>query len=94
MAAEATALIQPNGSCRMSTPVSTDTTVERLMSTAVLINLSTVVSVLTGVLILHEPFGWISAVASAAILVGIWGAQRFAAPTPTPAAGSEPLSPS
>ena len=33
--------------------------------TAVLINLSTVVSVLTGVLILHEPFGWISAVASA-----------------------------
>lgn len=57
--------------------------------TAVLINLSTVVSVLTGVLILHEPFGWISAVASAAILVGIWGAQRFAAPTPT--AGSEPL---
>ena len=58
--------------------------------TAVLINLSTVVSVLTGVLILHEPFGWISAVASAAILVGIWGAQRFAAPTP--AAGSEPLS--
>ena len=58
--------------------------------TAVLINLSTVVSVLTGVLILHEPFGWISAVASAAILVGIWGVQRFAAPTP--AAGSEPLS--
>ena len=57
--------------------------------TAVLINLSTVVSVLTGVLILHEPFGWISAVASAAILVGIWGAQRFAAPTPT--AGSELL---
>lgn len=57
--------------------------------TAVLINLSTVVSVLTGVLILHEPFGWISAVASAAILVGIWGAQRFAAPTPT--AGGEPL---
>ncbi len=62
--------------------------------TAVLINLSTVVSVLTGVLILHEPFGWISAVASAAILVGIWGVQRFAAPTPTPTAGSEPLSPS
>ena len=58
--------------------------------TAVLINLSTVVSILTGVLILHEPFGWISAVASAAILVGIWGVQRFAAPTP--AAGSEPLS--
>ena len=61
--------------------------------TAVLINLSTVVSVLTGVLILHEPFGWISAVASAAILVGIWGVQRFAAPTP-PAAGGEPLPPS
>ena len=57
--------------------------------TAVLINLSTVVSVLTGVLILHEPFGWISAVASAAILVGIWGVQRFAAPPPPPTAGSE-----
>ena len=61
---------------------------------AVLINLSTVVSVLTGVLILHEPFGWISAVASAAILVGIWGVQRFAAPAPSPTAGGEPLPPS
>lgn len=58
---------------------------------AVLTNLSTVVSVLTGVLILHEPFGWISAVASAAILVGIWGVQRFAAPPPPPTAGGEPL---
>lgn len=58
---------------------------------AVLTNLSTVVSVLTGVLILHEPFGWISTVASAAILVGIWGAQRFAAPPPPPTAGGEPL---
>lgn len=36
----------------------------------------------------------ISAVASAAILVGIWGVQRFAAPTPSPAAGGEPLPPS
>ena len=37
--------------------------------TAALINFSTVVSVLAGVLLLHEPFGWVSAVASAAILV-------------------------
>ena len=48
--------------------------------TAALINFSTVVSVLAGVLLLHEPFGWVSAAASAAILVGIWGVQRFASP--------------
>ena len=35
MAAEATALTQPNGSRRRSTPASTDTTVEKLMSAAV-----------------------------------------------------------
>lgn len=63
--------------------------------TAALINFSTVVSVLAGVLILREPFGWVSAVASAAILVGIWGVQRFAAPTvPDTAESAEPLSPS
>ena len=62
--------------------------------TAALINLSTVVSVLAGVLLLREPFGWVSAVASAAILVGIWGVQRFAAPTLSPTAASEPLPPS
>ena len=56
--------------------------------TAALINFSTVVSVLAGVLLLREPFGWVSAAASAAILVGIWGVQRFAAP---PTAGGEPL---
>ena len=63
--------------------------------TAALINFSTVVSVLAGVLLLHEPFGWVSAAASAAILVGIWGVQRFAAPAvPDTAESAEPLSPS
>lgn len=43
----------------------------------------------------HEPFGWVSAAASAAILVGIWGVQRFAAPAvPDTAESAEPLSPS
>lgn len=63
--------------------------------TAALINFSTVVSVLAGVLLLREPFGWVSAAASAAILVGIWGVQRFAAPAVLDTAEStEPLSPS
>ena len=60
--------------------------------TAALINFSTVVSVLAGVLLLHEPFGWVSAAASAAILVGIWGVQRFAAPAlPDADKRTEPL---
>ena len=63
--------------------------------TAALINVSTVVSVLAGVLILREPFGWVSAAASAAILVGIWGVQRFAAPAlPDADKRTEPLPPS
>lgn len=63
--------------------------------TAALINFSTVVSVLAGVLILREPFGWVSAAASAAILVGIWGVQRFAAPAlPDADKRTEPLPPS
>ena len=63
--------------------------------TAALINFSTVVSVLAGVLLLREPFGWVSAVASAAILVGIWGVQRFAAPAlPDADKRTEPLPPS
>lgn len=54
-----------------------------------------VLSVLAGVLLLREPFGWVSAAASAAILVGIWGVQRFAAPAvPDTAESAEPLSPS
>ena len=40
-------------------------------------------------------FGWVSAAASAAILVGIWGVQRFAAPTlPDADKRTEPLPPS
>ena len=63
--------------------------------TAALITFSTVVSVLAGVLLLREPFGWVSAAASAAILVGIWAVQRFAAPAvPDIAASTQPLYPS
>ena len=53
---------------------------------------SNYISVLAGVLLLHEPFGWVSAAASAAILVGIWGVQRFAAPAlPDASETAEPL---
>ena len=40
-------------------------------------SLVTVVSILAGVLILHEPFSWRHAVYSAAIILGVWGVQRF-----------------
>jgi len=39
-------------------------------------NLTTVISILAGVLFLHEPFSWISFVCSAVILMGIYGVQK------------------
>lgn len=42
-----------------------------------LCNLTTIVSVLAGVLILGEPFSLLSAAAMVAVLVGIWGVQKF-----------------
>lgn len=39
-------------------------------------NLTTVISVFAGVLFLHEPFGWLSLLASAVIIAGVWGVQR------------------
>lgn len=39
-------------------------------------NLTTVISVFAGVLFLREPFGWVSLLASAIIIVGVWGVQR------------------
>lgn len=42
-----------------------------------LCNLTTVLSVIAGVLILHEPFSLLSGVAIAAVLVGIWGVQKY-----------------
>lgn len=42
-----------------------------------LCNLTTVVSVLAGIFILDEPFSLLSAAAMAAVLVGIWGVQKF-----------------
>ena len=40
-------------------------------------NVSTVVSVLAGYLIMHDEFRIISVIAFALILVGIWGVNRF-----------------
>lgn len=42
-----------------------------------LCNLTTVLSVLAGVIILGEPFSLLSAIALLAVLVGIWGVQKF-----------------
>jgi len=49
-----------------------------LSRTVVFANLTTAISVLAGVIFLHEPFTWLSAICSFAIILGVWGAQRFA----------------
>lgn len=49
-----------------------------LARTTVFSNVITVVSVLTGVLFLHEPFSPAAGIAVAAIVIGIAGVQRFA----------------
>lgn len=45
--------------------------------TTVFANVTTVVSVLAGVIFLHEPFSVISAVATVMIIIGVWGVQRL-----------------
>lgn len=42
-----------------------------------LCNLTTVISVVAGVVLLDEPFSPVSAIAMFAVLVGIWGVQKF-----------------
>lgn len=42
-----------------------------------LCNLTTVISVAAGVVLLDEPFSPVSAIAMLAVLVGIWGVQKF-----------------
>lgn len=42
-----------------------------------LCNLTTVISVVAGVVLLNEPFSPVSAIAMLAVLVGIWGVQKF-----------------
>ena len=42
-----------------------------------LCNLTTVISVVSGVVLLSEPFSAVSAVAIGAVLVGIWGVQKY-----------------
>ncbi len=50
-------------------------TVLPVAQATVFCNLTTVISLLAGVVFLGEPFGWISAVASVVIVAGIWGVQ-------------------
>ena len=42
---------------------------------------STVVSVLSGIIVMHDPFTPVSAIAFAIIMIGVWGVNRFAAKT-------------
>lgn len=44
---------------------------------AVFSNLTTVVSIVAGVVFRNEPFYWFHALGAAAILVGVWGANYF-----------------
>ena len=48
---------------------------------AIFNNLTVVVSMLAGVLIMKDPFGWMTALASVLILAGVWGVNRFGAET-------------
>lgn len=42
---------------------------------------STVVSVASGIVIMHDPFTAVSAIAFVIIMIGVWGVNRFAAKT-------------
>ena len=46
---------------------------------------STIVSILSGVVILHDPFTWVSALAFVLILTGVWSVNHFAAKETAPA---------
>lgn len=48
-----------------------------IANVVVICNVSTVISVITGVLILGDPFSPLSGVAMAVALLGVWGVQRF-----------------
>ena len=45
---------------------------------SVFINWTTVVSVIAGVVFLHESFTWVQVAGSAVILIGLWGVNHFA----------------
>ena len=58
-----------------------------LSRSVVFSNLTTAISVLAGIVFLKEEVTWLSALCFCAILLGVWGAQRFAAkPVESPAA--------
>ncbi len=44
--------------------------------TSAFANLTTVISLLAGVIFLGEPFGWVQLAASVVIVIGVWGVQR------------------
>lgn len=53
-------------------------------------NLTTLVSVLAGLLILQESFHWYQGIGGILILLGVWGTNRFGRPTPVmPVAAGE-----
>ena len=43
----------------------------------ILCNLTTIISVLAGVIFLDDPFSVIAAIAMVAVLIGIWGVQKY-----------------
>lgn len=48
-----------------------------MANTIIFCNLTTVLSVAAGIVILGDPFSAVSVIAMAVVLVGIWGVQRF-----------------
>ncbi|MDO4731903.1 MAG: DMT family transporter [Bacillota bacterium] len=67
------------GAYSMSSYATTHLPISR---TVIFANLTTAISVLAGVIFLGEPFTWLSGLCSLAIILGVWGAQRFAKPAP------------
>jgi drug/metabolite transporter (DMT)-like permease len=47
---------------------------------AITANITTLVSVIAGVVVLGEPFGWPHCLGSAMIIAGVWGVNRFRRP--------------
>ena len=48
-----------------------------MANTIIFCNLTTILSVVAGTLILNEPFSMLSVIAMAVVLIGIWGVQKF-----------------
>jgi len=57
--------------------------------TTVFLNLTTVVSILAGVVFLHEPFTWVQTICVGVMFVGLYGVNRYAEPTPPKGAAAD-----